>query len=315
MSLIGDRTLVGLALAVPILLAAGAVVPDWLRFLLQVSLAGGLAALGVTLQMRAGLVSFGQGLYFCLGGYAAGMAGHFLGVTDAFVLLALGVLVPSAVAVLLGFLMARYREIFFAMLSLAFSMILYGILVKAEALGSTDGFNLPKATFLGYAPSGAGLRFATYVLTCVTAAAVAMALHRYLASPMGFIGEAIRENELRVEYLGTSPRTVVHVKYVIAAAVSGIGGALAALSVGHIDPDMAYWTTSGNFVFVALLSGTGSVAAPLIGSFLLELVRIYAVEYSPYTWQMILGITMLLVILFLPGGLWSLVARRARSLR
>jgi len=313
MSFAKDKTLIGLALAIPALLAAGAILPDWLRFLLQVSLASGLAALGVTLQMRAGLVSFGQGLYFCLGGYAAGMAGHFLGVTDAFVLLALGVLVPSAVAVLLGFLMARYREIFFAMLSLAFSMILYGILVKAEALGSTDGFNLPKATFLGYAPSGAALRFATYALTCVAAVTVAMALHRYLTSPMGFIGEAIRENELRVEYLGTSPRTIVHVKYVIAAAVSGVGGALAALSVGHIDPDMAYWTTSGNFVFVALLSGTGSVAAPLIGAFLLELVRIYAVEYSPYTWQMILGATMLLVILFLPGGLWSLVARRGRG--
>lgn len=310
MTLVKNKIFLGFAVALPALLAAGAIMPDWVRFLLQVSLASGLAVLGVMLQMRAGLVSFGQGLYFCLGGYAAGMTGHFLGVTDAFVLLALGIIVSGAVAFVLGFLMARYREIFFAMLSLAFSMILYGVLVKAEALGSTDGFNLPKATFLGFAPEGATLRFAMYALTCVATVAIALLLDRYLASPMGYIGEAIRENELRVEYLGSSPRTIVHIKYVLAAAISGIGGALAALSIGHIEPEMAYWTTSGNFVFIALLSGTGNVVAPLIGAFLLELIRIYAVQYSPYTWQLILGTTMLLVILFLPGGLWSLMARR-----
>ena len=88
---------------------------------------------------------------------------------------------------------------------------------------------------------------------------------------------------------------------------------LAGMSIGHVEPDMAYWTTSGQFVFVALLSGTGNVLAPLIGSFFLELVRIYAVEFSPYTWQMILGTVMLLVILFLPGGLWSLTRLRRRA--
>ena len=307
-----DRTVLGLLLALPALLVLGFVIPDWVRFLLQVSLASGLAVLGVMLQMRAGLVSFGQGLYYCLGGYAAGMAGHFLGTTDAFVLLALGMLTCAVGAGILGFLMARYREIFFAMLSLALSMILYGLLVNAEVLGSTDGFNLPKTTFLGFAPEGTALRQSGYVLTCVTVVAVAVFLHRYLSAPLGAIGAAIRDNELRVEYLGASARKVIHLKYVVAAVVSGMGGVLAAISVGHIEPDMAYWTTSGQFVFVALLSGTGNVVAPLIGSFLLELVRIYAVEISPNTWQMILGAIMLLVILFLPKGLWSLLRLRAR---
>ncbi len=312
MSIFRNRTLLGLALAVPILLIAGGLMPDWLRFFLQVSLAAGLAALGVMVQMRAGLVSFGQGLYFCLGGYAAGMTGHFLGVSDAFAFLALGAAVSVGVACVLGLLMSRYREIFFAMLSLAFSMILYGVLVKAEALGSTDGFNLPRTTFFGFAPDGDALRFATYALTCVVTVAVAGILHWYLSSPLGYMAEALRENELRVEYLGASAQRVAFRTYAIAAAVSGVGGALAALSIGHVDPDMAYWTTSGQFVFVALLSGTGNVAAPLIGSFVLELVRIYAVEFSPNTWQMILGGAMLAIILFLPGGLWSLVTIRRR---
>lgn len=312
MRLIRDKTALGLLVALPALLVLGVIVPSWLRFLLQVSLAHALAVLGVMLQMRAGLVSFGQGLYYCLGGYAAGMAGHFLGVTDVFVLLMLGIVVSVGMAAILGLLMSRYREIFFAMLSLAFSMILYGVLVKAEVLGSTDGFNIPSATFFGFVLVDEGLRYATYALTCVLACGVAFGLHRYLESTLGHLGDAIRENELRVEYLGASVRRVVYLKYVMAAGISGIGGALFAIATGHVEPDMAYWTTSGEFVFVALLSGTGSVAAPFVGAFLLEVVRTYALEYAPYTWQMILGATMLVIILLLPGGLWSVLARGER---
>lgn len=310
MTLARDKTIIGLVVALLALLVLGAVIPGWLRFLLQVSLANALAVLGVMLQMRAGLVSFGQGLYYCLGGYAAGMAGHFFGISDVFILLILGILISVLVATVLGFLMSRYREIFFAMLSLAFSMILYGLLVKAEVLGSTDGFNLPGVSITGVALAGGLERYVIFALTSIVVFVVAVLLHRYLASTMGCLGDAIRGNELRVEYLGTSVRAAVHLKYVIAATISGIGGVLFAIANGHVEPDMAYWTTSGEFVFVALLSGTGHVTAPFIGAFLLELVRTYAVEYSPYTWQMILGGTMLVIILFLPGGLWSIVTAR-----
>jgi branched-chain amino acid transport system permease protein len=85
---------------------------------------------------------------------------------------------------------------------------------------------------------------------------------------------------------------------------------LSAFASGHIDPEMAYWTTSGEFVFVTLLAGTGHVAAPFIGAFLFELLRTYALEYAPYTWQMVLGGAMLLVIVFMPRGLWSLFQNR-----
>jgi ABC-type branched-subunit amino acid transport system permease subunit len=264
----------------------------------------------VMLQMRAGLVSFGQGLFYCLGAYVAGMAGYFWGITDAFLLLLTGTAVCVMLSVVLGFLLVRYRGIFYANFSLALSMILYGLLVKAEILGSTDGFNVPHSTFLGFAPEGETLKITIFVLTSVIVYLVAVVLHRYLSSTYGYMGDAIRQNELRVEYLGASVRSLIHKVYVIAAAISGIGGVLTAISVGHVDPDLAYWTTSGEFVFVALLSGTANVIAPLVGTFLLELLRTYAFEYAPYTWQMILGVTMLLVILFLPGGIWSIGAER-----
>jgi branched-chain amino acid transport system permease protein len=305
-----DNTLRNLTIGLILVLVFGFVAVDWLRSLVQMSLATFLVVVSVMLQMRVGLVSFGQGLFYCLGAYVAGMAGYFWGITDAFLLLLAGTAACVLLSVVLGFLLMRYRDIFYAMFSLALSMILYGLFVKAEILGSTDGFNVPSSTFFGFAPKGETLHITIFVLTCVIVYLVAVVLHRYLSSTYGYMGDAIRQNEIRVEYLGASVRSLIYKVYVIAAAISGIGGVLTAISVGHVDPDLAYWTTSGEFVFAALLSGTANVMAPLVGTFLLELLRTYAFEYAPYTWQMILGVTMLIVIMFLPGGIWSIGSLR-----
>lgn len=308
-----DKTELTLLVGVPVLIACGFILPQWIVNYIQVSLGTGLVALGVMIQMRAGLVSFGQGLYFCIGGYTAGMAGKFLGISDFIVLILLGLLASLLVSAVLGILIRRYREIFFAMLTLAISMILFGMLSSSEELGSTDGFNLLPPTYLGWSPRSEIAGHVLYIATVLPVTFCAFFLNRFLRSPIGFVNEAIRENELRVEYLGTSAHTAVHITYMIAAAVSSIGGVLWALALGHVDPEMTNWTTSGQFVFIAILSGTGSIIAPLFGTFLLEILRVYAVDISPNTWQMILGTVMLLIIIFLPKGLWSLVERKRNS--
>jgi ABC-type branched-subunit amino acid transport system permease subunit len=295
------------------LLVAGFFLPNWMRFLLQTALAGGLVALGVALQMRAGLVNFGQGFYYCLGGYAVGMLAAEAGVTDVLILLPASILVALAAGVVLGLLLSRYREIFFAMLSLAVSMILYGLLVKAAWLGSTDGFNVPPVSYLGWTPDRAIRADVSYALAAVLVVAACALVARYLQSGAGMLCEAVEENEIRLQYLGTSPRRVVFIVIVVAAGISGLGGGLQAIATAHVDPLMTNWTTSGGFVFVALLAGRGSTIAPVIGFFALELVRTYALDVAPNAWQMILGSVMLAVILLLPDGLWSLVQRRRKA--
>lgn len=302
----------GAALAVGSALLAPAL-PSWALFLGTLSLSKGLAVLGLLLLMRTGLVSFGQGLYYAIGAYAAGLASSALGLADAGPMILAGTLAAGTAAAVLGLLLARYRTIFFAMLSLAFSMILYGLLVKTPALGSTDGFNVAARTVLGLAAAQGPGRYGVFVLAAALACAGAMALDLYLRSRLGRLGPAVRDNELRVEYMGASARNVVHLNLVLAAALAGAGGAITALTVGHIDPEMAYWTTSGEFVFIAILSGTGSVAAPFVGAVALELLKSFAYEHAPNTWQLVVGSAMLAVILFLPEGLWSLFARRRRA--
>jgi branched-chain amino acid transport system permease protein len=307
------RTVQGLALT---LLAAGVAapfLPRWAGFLVTIAIAKALVALGLLLLMRTGLVSFGQGLYFAIGAYSAGVGADRLRLTDAVPMVLLGALAAGLVAAVIGLLLARYRTIFFAMLSLAFSMILYGLLVKSSALGSTDGFNVAARTVFGVDVTGPVGRHGVYALAALTAFLGAVGVDRYLRTHLGRLAPAIRDNELRVEYMGASVRNVVHLHLIIAAVLAGAGGALTALAVGHVDPETAYWTTSGEFVFVAILSGTGSVAAPFAGALVLELLRSFAYEHAPNTWQLVMGGVMLAVILFLPEGLWSAFRRRPRS--
>lgn len=305
-----ELTLVAATLAIAV---GGWLAPDWLSFLLMLAFAKALVVLGVVVQMRVGLVTFGQALFYCVGGYAVGLGAQYFGVRDAFALLALGVAVALALAAVCGLLLARYRDIFFAMLTMALSMILFGILVKSSALGSTDGFNVATPTYFGWEPSAESAKRVVFLLTVAISGAAAILFHRLLRSGLGLVSEAIRENEIRVEYLGVSPRAVIYANYLAAAAVSALGGGLTALATGHIDPDMAFWTTSGEFVFIAILGGTGHVAAPFIAAFVFAAVRTFAIQEAPHTWQMMLGVVLLVLIIFLPKGLWSLVTRKSRK--
>ena len=305
----GSRhTLLG-ALAFAVLAVTAPFAPAWLVSLTTVAFANGLVVLGLVILWRAGLVPFGQALFYASGAYTVALIGRYTGVHDVFIMLAASAIVSGFVAWLTGFLLARYRDIFFAMLSLAMSMILYGVLVKTETLGSTDGFHVEAATFIGYMPHGAAHDLALFWLVLAVCALSALMVSIYFESVAGVLAAPVRDNEIRVEFLGISVNRLIHLKLVIAGLLAGLGGALAALAVEHVDPNMAYWTTSGGFVFVTILAGAGSVAAAFVGSLMFELIRTVAFDLFPGAWQFTLGTALLLTILLLPGGLGSLVTR------
>lgn len=287
----------------------GLMVPNWFSYLMTIAIGKGLVVLGLVLLLRAGLLSFGQALFYCIGAYVAGALTQFADVTDIVVILLAATLACVLVAAVIGLLLCRYREIFFAMFTMAFSMVLYGLLVRSQFLGSTDGFNVMRPSLFGWSPAAENSTYLVLGAAITVTLILGTLMWRYFHSLAGYAGEAIRENEIRVEYLGGSVPRILYTKYIIAAGLAGIGGAITALVSGHIDPEMAYWTTSGEFVFIALMGGTSHVAAPIVGAALFEVLRTYAFAISPYTWQMILGSTLLLIIIFLPSGLWSLVDR------
>jgi ABC-type branched-subunit amino acid transport system permease subunit len=287
---------------------------DWIVFLIALALAKGFVVLGVVLLLRGGLISFGHALYFAIGAYTVGFLANRFGIGDALVALPLAIIISALVAAGLGLLLTRFRGIYFAMLSLALSMILYTVLIKFyDFSGGTDGLSVRGFALAGVKPAHPGL--VQYYLVLVLTAAVVFVGARFVASPLGYLMQAVRYNEIRIEYLGASASHAILASYVVSGAISGLGGALVAYLIGHVSPELAFWVASGDFVFVAVLGGTGSVFAPLVGSIAFEFVKNYALKFSPNTWQLTLGVFLLLVIYFQPQGLWTLLARLRGKLR
>ena len=310
-----DKSLVVMLGVLVAIFAASPWIPQWILFIITLAGANGLVVLGLMLFMRLGLVSFGQALFFCAGAYTTGMLSLLLKVSDIFLLMVASGFIAGLLAYLLGFLLAKYRAIFFGLLSLAFSMILYGVLVKSETLGSTDGFTISGLTILGIAPDPTQMKIVLFGITIIVVMASLLFVNMVLKSPRGLLLTAIRDNEIRAEYMGASAKSTIHLIYVIAGVLSGFGGAIAAMVSGHIDPNMTFWTTSGEFVFIAILGGIGSVSAPFIGALIFGVIQTIAYGYSPNTWQMTIGICLIAVILVLPDGLWSLMAKMRKNSR
>ena len=296
-----------------LLLLAGLLMPKWLLFLSIMAMSHGIVSMGIVLLMRSGVVSFGQGFVFAAGGYATAFGANLLGITDAFVLVLWGGIVAAFLAMPFAPLLARYRGIFFAMLTLSISMVLYGVLVKSEALGGSDGFNVSRPTLFGQEVSADHANFVLYSIAVVVIGVMGTLARIYADSVRGLVSLAIRENELRVEYLGASVAGAIGINYVLAAFLGGVGGSLTLLALGHIEPNFTYWTTSGEFVFVAILAGHHSMLAVFVGSFILEVVRSFSNLYFPNTWQLAMGLFLLLVIRFLPRGIGSLWTERPRK--
>jgi branched-chain amino acid transport system permease protein len=296
------------AAALALLAVLPFILSDWIVFLVALALAKGAVVLGVVLILRGGLISFGHALYFAIGAYTVGFLANKFQIGESLIALPLATAISALVAAVLGLLLTRFRGIYFAMLSLALSMILYTALAKFYNFsGGTDGLSVRGFSLAGFTPAHPGLL--QYYLVLALTAAVAVVGARFLASPLGYLMQALRYNEIRIEYLGASASHAIWSSYVLSGAISGIGGALVAYLVGHVSPDLSYWVYSGDFVFVAVLGGTGSVVAPFVGSIAFEFVKNYAVKFSPHTWQLTLGVFLLLVIYFQPQGLWHLITR------
>jgi len=284
----------------------GFFVPRWLQFMLTMAMANGLVSLGIVLLMRGGVVAFGQGLMSAIGGYAAALAFIHLGWQDALLLPVLGGLAACLLTAPFGILLASYRGIFFSMLTLAMSMVGYGVLVKTDSLGGSDGFNMGRVSLLGQSLPDAQVSYVLFAVTLLFVVCASAFVRMYFSSTRGLVTQAIRDNELRVEYMGGSVSQSMTLNFWLASFLGGTGGALAVMALGHIDPNFSYWTTSGEYVFVAILAGTQSVVAVMLSSVVLEVVRSFSSSYFPSTWQLALGVFLLLVIRFIPQGLGSL---------
>ncbi|MGL4810487.1 MAG: branched-chain amino acid ABC transporter permease [Beijerinckiaceae bacterium] len=303
------------AIIAAILLAAilPVIMPSWAT-LITLILAKGIVVLGIIILLQAGQVSFGHAMFFGLGAYAVAFWGKYVGTGDMLLYLLIGPLLATAFGGLVGLFVVRYREIFFGMLNLAFSMVLWSLLEKLyHYTNGADGIRVVRPTLAGMAFTPEQFQYVLVYLTLGLMILVSYAVQRYLDSPLGHMLRAIKSNETRLEYLGISARHVLLVGYIISAFLAGLGGVLVAIAQQIATPEFAYWTKSGEFVFIAILGGTANAAGAFAGAAMFEFVRFFAAAKLANAWQLILGIVLIIIIMFAPSGLIGLFNRKKAS--
>lgn len=285
----------------------------WLKTPILLALANGLAVTGVIVLLRAGQVSFGHAMFASLAGYAVAFMGRAWHL-DALLLIALGTAAAALAGALIGLFMVRYRAIFFGMLNLAFSMVLFSVLGKFGAVtGGTDGLRFDRPSFGFVHLEREGFETALLVLALVLALGVGILVHRYFGSVNGQALAAIKTNETRLEYLGISAKRVFWGGYVLSAALCGLGGSVFALTQGLVTPEMGYWVRSGEIVFIAILGGSGHAVGAFVGAFVFEFVKLYAAALLTGAWQLVLGLVLIVMVFAAPAGLFGLVERHLRA--
>ena len=298
--------LLALAIALPLAL-------PWLKTPFLLALSNGLSVLGVIVLIRAGQVSFGNAMFACLAGYGATFAARAWHL-DALLLIAVGTLLAATAGAIVGLFMVRYRGIFFGMLNLAFSMMLFAVLGKFGAVtGGTDGLRFDRPTFGFVHLERDGFETALLGVALLLALAAGWIVQRYFASVDGKALAAIKTNETRLEYLGISAKRVFWGGYVLAAALCGLGGTLFALTQGLVTPEMGYWVRSGELVFVAILGGSSHAVGAFIGAFVFEFMKLYAAALLTGTWQLVLGLILIVMVFVAPSGIFGLLAKRLQT--
>lgn len=284
-------------------------VPVYQLMLIESGITFAIMGLGFNLLLRyTGLLSFGHGALFATGAYAVGMLGkYFPQLYRIEVLIPVAILVSVIVAAIFGFVCVRHTKIFFSILALALSMVLFAILVKFYNItGGSDGLHIDLPIMLGKSYEGVKrfefLSGAYYYLLLGFFLFSVVMMFAIVNSPFGKALQAIRDNEVRAEMIGIRVRRYRWYAFIISGVFTGLGGALWSFVNGHVTPETAEWVFSGEIVYMTLLGGFMIFEGPIVGAILYTYLKLYAVSTTQY-WMFIIGATLILLVLLLPDGI------------
>lgn len=275
----------------------------------------GIALLGFNLLFgTTGLLSFGHALFLGIGAYAAAVLTSKLGVLPFELIVIVAAGTSALVALVIGALCVRYTKIFFGMLTLAFGMLFHSFLFKFYDLtGGDQGMRVLRPLLFGVEWRGGKTAFLTgpfYYYALVLFALMAAIMWRIVHSPFGLHLRAIRENPGKAAYVGVSIFRMRLAAFVISGVYGGIAGTILGISTGLADPELAYWTHSGNLVFMAVLGGSGTFAGPALGALVFVLLQDSVMSLTEY-WRFAMGAILVLLVVFLPQGLAGAAAEFA----
>lgn len=309
---IAAAVLMLLALGLPYLPGTG----EFSVFLTAQILAFGVAAIAFNVLLGyTGLLSFGHAAFFGGSAYAIGLVLNYTQINELLILFPIGVLTAFVLAVIIGYISVRHTEVYYALLMLALSFLLYVITVKLYTVtGGTDGVPIPSPSVAGvnYVEVWGYTGYLTGILYYVVliAAIVSIGLMWvFMKSPFGLTLKTIRDSPERARAIGIPVVRYRWYATIVSGVFTGVGGALFAFLNGHVTPDtVLHWSRSGEFAFMAVLGGVGSFIGPLTGAAAFILIRSEAQQFTEY-WHFMMGLVLFLVIVFEPQGVAGIAKR------
>jgi branched-chain amino acid transport system permease protein len=310
------------AIPVVVVLALAPVVLDEFQTLtLLYGLIAAIGAIGFNLLLGyTGLLSFGHSAFFGGGAYTVAFMVKYLKIASMELFVAGSALTSAILSVVFGYVCVRYTRIFFGILTLALSQVLWSLAFKFYNItGGSDGLRVPTPSIVGSGVPDDKMAFLSHqyyyyvlVLFVVAVAVMWVIVH----SPFGKALQAIRDNEVRAEFIGIRIRRYRLIAFVISGVFTGVAGALWAPLNGLASPDILVWTFSGEIVFMTVLGGFRTFVGPIVGAIAFTYLKTYAVGFTVY-WQLLLGTVLVVLVLALPtgimGALGSLAARLKRA--
>ncbi len=275
------------------------------------AIAYAIALLGFNLLFGyTGLLSFGHALFVAIGAYGAAVLSSKLGVRSFEAIVMISGLAAVAAAIPVGLLSVRYVRIFFGILTLAFGMLFHSFLFKFyDITGGDTGIRVLRPSLLGMdfkeLDKTAFLIGPFYYYCLALLVALGALMWRIVNSPFGLHLAALRENPRKAEYLGVRVRLFRLIAFLISAFYCAVGGVILGINTGQADPELAYWTHSGELVFMTVLGGFANFLGPLIGAFAFIFLKSELMGATQY-WRFFLGVTLVFIVVLFPRGLAGL---------
>jgi branched-chain amino acid transport system permease protein len=284
------------------------ILPVYQLMLIESGITFAIMGLGFNLLLRyTGLLSFGHGALFATGAYAVGMMGRWF--PDLYrieILIPVALVASLIISAIFGFICVRHTRVFFSILALALSMVLFALLVKLYDLtGGSDGIHIDLPIMFGKSYEGVKrFEFLSggyyYFLLGIFAAATVL-MYAIVKSPFGMALQSIRDNEVRAEMIGIRVRRYRWYAFIISGLFTGLGGAMWSFVNGHVTPEISEWVFSGEIVYMTLLGGFMVFVGPIVGAILFTYMKLYAISITQY-WMFIIGATLIAMVLLLPEG-------------
>ncbi|WP_086466440.1 branched-chain amino acid ABC transporter permease [Oceanibaculum nanhaiense] len=281
-------------------------------------IAYGLLAMSLNLLVGfTGLVSFGHAAYFASGAYIFGLLMQSGDVSIPVAMLA-AVGGTALLALVIGAICVRLKDIYFTFLTLAFQMFIHSIILTWVSLtGGDQGLmgGIPRPAFLGIDLNDS---MTLYMFCSVVFVACMVIMRQIVQSPFGYTLRMIRDNPLRANFLGVNVVRMKLAIFVVAGTMASVGGIILALFVSGAYPEFAFWTMSGEAIFMIMLGGTQLFLGPFVGAILLQTLNHFVTIYTEHH-GLVLGAVILVFVLGLRRGLadfvfhWLLDRRTRRS--